>query len=238
MLRNILFGVLMIFGSLFFLFKISKSTSFQFVGDLVDHAEIQDRVIALTFDDGPSPGKTEEIIGILDKYKVRATFYLIGQSIEKNPQLARMLVDAGHEVGNHSFTHECMVFKRYGFISEEVERTNSLIRKSGFKDEITFRPPYGKKLFALPYYLKKSGIVSVTWDVAPDSELPISATPEEITDYALKNIRPGSIIMLHVMFESRKNSMAAVPKIILGLKMEGYKFVTVSELIEIGRADG
>ncbi|QSX31365.1 polysaccharide deacetylase family protein [Shewanella cyperi] len=235
MIKKVLLGVLLVVVSAFSLYKISKSTSFQFTGDLVDRVDAKEKIVALTFDDGPTKGKTEEIIRILNDHKVSGTFYLVGESIEQNIDLAGMLVKAGHEVGNHSFTHGRLIFKSYASIADEIEKTSSLIRKSGFEGDITFRPPYGKKLFVLPYYLAQRDITSVTWDVAPDSDLPVSASPDEIANYAVEHTRPGSIILLHVMFESRKNSLAAVPTIIERLRNDGYRFVTVSELIRIGK---
>ena len=109
---------------------------------------------------------------------------------------------------------------------------HGLIRSVGYSGDITFRPPYGKKLFVLPYYMEKNEIASITWDVAPDSVLPMEASPEDLTNYTLNNTRPGSIILMHVMFKSRANSMAAVPEIIKGLKSQGYRFVTVTELFK------
>jgi len=236
MIKKVLLSVLLIVVATFSLYKVSKSTSFQLIGNLVDRIDTTEKVVALTFDDGPTKDKTEEIIRILNEHKVSGTFYLVGQSIEQNTDLAGMLISAGHQVGNHSFTHDRLIFKSYGTVADEIDKTSSLIRTSGFDGDITFRPPYGKKLFVLPYCLAQRDMTSVTWDVAPDSDLPVSASPDEIANYTVEHTRPGSIILLHVMFDSRKNSMAAVPKIIDKLKKDGYRFVTVSELIRIGQA--
>ena len=214
------------------LFKVSKSETFQFFGELVNRAETTEKIVALTFDDGPSKGKTEQVLSILDENDVKATFYLVGESISRNIELARLIVEQGHEVGNHSFSHQVMVLKSHDFIEQEIDKTNGLIRNAGYSGDITFRPPYGKKLFVLPYYAEKNEIASITWDVAPDSVLPMEASPEDLTNYTLKNTRPGSIILMHVMFKSRANSMAAVPEIIKGLKSQGYRFVTVIELLK------
>ncbi|GMG87318.1 polysaccharide deacetylase family protein [Biformimicrobium ophioploci] len=191
-------------------------------------------MVALTFDDGPTQGKTQQILEILASHDVKSTFYLVGSAMERNPVLAELIWQAGHEIGNHSYTHSRMLFKPYDFVSDEIEKTTAIIRQSGYERNITFRPPYGKKLFVLPYYLSEAGMTSVMWDLAPDSDLPLNAEPEAIADYAIEHIQPGSIILMHVMFDARKNSMEAVPQIIEGLKEKGYRFVTVSELIEAG----
>lgn len=214
------------------LLKVSKNESFQFFGELVSSSETTEKLVALTFDDGPTKGRTEEILSILGENDVRATFYLVGKAISENMDQAQLIVNHGHEIGNHSYSHQRMVFKSFNFVKEEIEQTTDLIREAGYLGEITFRPPYGRKLFVLPYYLKKNGIDTVTWNVEPDSILPLDAAPEDLTEYTIKNTRPGSIILMHVMFESRANSMAAISGIIKGLRSQGYRFVTVSELIK------
>lgn len=223
-----------VFVVAFGLFMASRSTSFQFFGEIVPRVESQEKLVALTFDDGPTPGKTQQILEILESHNVKSTFYLVGNAMQRNPALAKLIWQAGHEIGNHSYTHSRMLLKPYGFVSDEIEKTNAIIKQSGYDRNITFRPPYGKKLFVLPYYLSEAGITNVMWDLAPDSDLPLSADADAIANYAIDRAQPGSIILMHVMFDSRKNSMQAVPKIIQGLKEKGYRFVTVSELIETG----
>lgn len=211
--------------------SLSKSTSYQLFGNLVNRLDTERKLVALTFDDGPVPGKTEQILAILAAQDVDATFYLVGRDMATNMTQARAIVAAGHELGNHSFSHQRMVFKSLDFIRDELEPTNALIRQAGFVGEISFRPPYGKKLLLLPYYLLKHDVMTVTWDVAPDSDLPPDAPPEALVDYVIEHTAPGSIILLHVMFDSRQNSMAAVPGIIRELKRRDYQFVTVSQLL-------
>ena len=216
---------------LFGLWKYSKSESSQLFGEIINRADIGKKVVALTFDDGPSAAYTQEILDVLEDNGIKATFFLVGKEIQSNPLEAQRIVAAGHEVGNHSFTHSRMLFKSLDFVKDEIDNTSQLIRKAGYAGEIYFRPPYGKKLFTLPYYLDSKNITSITWDVAPDSVLPLNASPDALAQYAVANTRPGSIILMHVMFKSRRNSMAAVPKIISGLKEKGYQFVTVEQLI-------
>ncbi len=146
-------------------------------------------------------------------------------------EAGRQLVAAGHELGNHSYSHERMVFVSPWFVREEVERTDRLIREAGYGGEIYFRPPYGKKLLALSYYLSRTGRKTVTWDVDPDSGLGVAADSESIAAYVLAHARPGSIILLHVMYPSRRESLKAVGEIVERLRAEGYGFQTVSELL-------
>jgi chitin deacetylase len=213
------------------LWQISRSRTFQFFGRLVPRVNTSERVVALTFDDGPAPGATGQILAALERSRVRATFFVTGAELEANMAEGRRIVAAGHELGNHSYSHERMVFVTPSRVREEIERTDKLIRDAGHRGEIYFRPPYGKKLFALPHYLSETGRTSVTWDVEPDSYPEIAADSDRITEHVLSEARPGSIIILHVMYPSRVESLKAVEKIVAGLRARGYSFKTVSELL-------
>jgi len=127
-----------------------------------------------------------------------------------------------------------MILVTPSFVKQEIETTDKVIRDAGYQGEILFRPPYGKKLFALPYYLSKTGRKSITWDVEPESYPEIDANADKITAHVLSNTRPGSIIILHVMYPNRRESMKAVKTIVEGLKSQGYSFKTVSELLAAG----
>ena len=208
---------------------VSRSPSFQFYGGLVHRVETGDSVVALTFDDGPTPDGTREILAILDTLDVRASFFLTGREMRENPGLARRIVEAGHELGNHSYSHERMYFASEARLRGEIETTDSLIRREGFTGPIFFRPPYGKKLLDLPRYLDRTGRTTVTWDVDPESGG--AATAPELVAATLEKARPGSIILLHVMYGSREQSRLAVPGIVRGLRARGFRFVTLSELL-------
>lgn len=226
----ILFVPLVIF-SLDSAWKFSGSTTQQLAGEIISRVETTENVVALTFDDGPTPGYAERILDILQKQDVSATFFLVGNAIEAWPEGARLIIEAGHEVGNHSYSHARMFLRDYEFVAGELERTETLIRQAGYTQPIQFRPPYGRKLFTLPRYLADRGMPSITWDVAPETYGQEPQASQDIIDGVLNGVRPGSIVLLHVMFENRENTLAAVPDIIDGLREKGYRFVTVSELL-------
>jgi chitin deacetylase len=212
-------------------FQISKSRSFQFFGEIVPRITTEQKIVALTFDDGPKPGSTEEVLSILNEAGVKATFFVTGAELRENPDQGRQLVSAGHELGNHSYSHTRMFLKSPSFIETEIERTDDLIRQAGYQGQIHFRPPFGKKLFVLPYYLSRKSKKSIMWDVEPDSYPDIGSDANKIVEHVLANTKPGSIILLHVMYPNRRESLKAVKGIIAGLKNEGYTFKTVSELL-------
>lgn len=216
-----------------FLFQLSRSRTYQVFGSIVSHVSTDRKVVALTFDDGPTKGATATILAALEREGIKATFFLTGAEIEANPVEARMIVAAGHQIGNHSYSHRRMVFMSYKTIADEIEKTNQLIRSLDYQGEIVFRPPYGKKLFGLPYYLQQKGITTITWDVEPEKDDAIANDGHAIASQVLDNIKPGSIILLHVMYKSRHASMESVPGIIKGLKDKGYTFVTIDQLLEL-----
>ncbi len=235
MIKRVIITLALMFCVVVMLFLFSRCESTQLMGVLVDRVETSQKVVALTFDDGPQPGYTQEILSVLAAENVTATFYFIGKNIERHEDETLLVVDAGHELGNHSYSHPRMVLKSQSFIEQEILTTDALIKSVGQSGEIYFRPPFGKKLFALPYYLHKTNRTSITWDVAPERALGQNATAAELSDYVLENTRPGSIILMHVMYPSRKNSMQSVQGIIRGLKLQGYEFLTVSELLSLNQ---
>ena len=105
------------------------------------------------------------------------------------------------------------------------------MRSAGYGGDILFRPPYGKKLFSLSWYLSRHDRKTIMWDVEPESYADIADDADAITRHVLENTRNGSIILLHVMYRSRAASREALPKVIEGLRQRGFEFVTVSQLL-------
>lgn len=211
--------------------NLSKATTVQTFGDIVPQVQTEDKIVALTFDDGPTIAALNELLPTLREKNVRATFFLIGSELERRPDLGRRLVNEGHELGNHSFSHKRMVFKTPTFVAEEILKTDKLIRNAGYAGPIHFRPPYGTKLLVLPYVLDRENRKTIMWDVEPDSYADVAASSTGIVKHVISRVKPGSIIILHVMYPSRIASRKAVPTIIDELQSRGYSFVTVSELL-------
>jgi peptidoglycan-N-acetylglucosamine deacetylase len=216
-------------------FQISKSRTFQFFGEIIPRINTRQKIVALTFDDGPTPGVTEEVLTVLNEEGVKATFFVIGAELERNLEEGRKIVAAGHELGNHSYSHKRMVLKTPSFIESEIERTDQLIRQAGYQSAIHFRPPYGKKLILLPYFLSRTSRKTITWDVEPDSYPEVAADSNRIVAHVMEKVRPGSIILLHVMYKSPSESTKEVRGVITGLKGEGYSFKTVSQMLDTGK---
>lgn len=232
MKRTVIFialGILLLFCLLLGTYKLMNSRTHQLVGGLTEKVETTQKVVALTFDDGPTKN-VDQLIPLLDKYNVKATFFLIGKDIETYPEGAKRIVEAGHQIGNHTYSHNRMVLKSPSYIKQEIERTDQLIQKAGYKGEIDFRPPYGKKLIGLPYYLNKHNRETITWNIEPDSYY---GTASEKVNYVKQHIKPGSIILLHPMYDDSGKELQTIEGILKALSNEGYKFVTVNELQEL-----
>ena len=141
---RITLAILIIMAALIGLWQLSKMRSYQLFGEIVSSVDTHEKVIALTFDDGPTAAYTNEILAILDQYGVKATFFVIGREVEENPEYARSIVEAGHELGNHSWSHPNMSLLSLDRIADEIERTDAAIRAVGYEGELHFRPPFGK----------------------------------------------------------------------------------------------
>lgn len=229
--RRILIGASVLAGCLvLFLaaWRLHKSRNAQLFGEFVRSFSTADSVIALTFDDGPVPVYTDSVLALLERERVPATFFVIGRSVEEHPDLTRRIVSKGHEVGNHSYSHDRMVLMSLNRIRSEVETTDSLLREAGATGRTPFRPPYGKRLVGLPWYLWRTGRVTVLWTLEPDSWF---RGRNDMVQHVLENVQPGSIVLLHVEISSRTEEREALPLLIRELKQRGYRFATVSEML-------
>lgn len=232
MKRKLLFNgvtLLAIFLLLFSAYKLMNSRTIQFFGGLTSQVETDEKVVALTFDDGPTEN-VYGLLGVLEKHNVKATFFLIGREIVGYPKEIHAIIEAGHQIGNHSYSHERMVFKSPSFIKTEIEKTDQFIRDAGYEGEIDFRPPNGKKLIALPYHLSKNKKDTIMWNLEPDR---YDTTPAEKVNYIKENITKGSIILMHPMYDTSGNELEAIEGIIKALTEEGFRFMTVNELQEL-----
>ena len=224
-------GIVAIALTLVGLRHLARSRTFQLFGEIVHRVDTRDSVVALSFDDGPIAGVADTLITMLRARGVSATFFVTGNELAAAPATGAALVAAGHELGNHTWSHQRMVLVSRPTIRSEIASTDSVIRAAGERGAILFRPPFGYKLFGLPWYLWRTDRTTVTWDVEPDSYPQVAATPEGIVAHVLERVRPGSIILLHPWYRSRATSLAAVPALVDSLHARGYRVTTVGELL-------
>lgn len=182
--------------------------------------------IYLTFDDGPIPEVTEWVLEILNKYDVKATFFCIGDNIEKHAPIFQKVIDARHSIGNHTFNH----LKGWDFSTEEyIENTlqceKTILEKTEIKNlkSKIFRPPYGKIKPSQSKILQKMGYKIIMWDVlSVDYDKEVS--PEQCLENIIQNTVSGSIIACHDSLKAFKNLEYALPRAIEYLKNAGFKF--------------
>lgn len=221
-------AVALILAALFTLFEISKAPCWQLIGTPLCKVDTREKLIALTFDDGPTPLGLDSVLPVLARYQAHATFFLVGQEMENHPGQARRIVAAGDELGNHSFYHQRMIGLFPGSYEAEIRRTDALLRAAGEAHPLFFRPPNGKKLTGLPIAVERAGYRTVTWD----AEDPMTAaSPRAFADGVMARVRPGSIVVMHVMYAPGQVQRDALPLILEGLKARGFRAVTVSELL-------
>ncbi len=185
--------------------------------------------IALTFDDGPHPTQTPEILDILEEYGIRATFFVIGQNAEWYGDCLAMVAAAGHEIGNHSFSHANLNEAGYDAVCREIEEAERLIgEKIEYRPHL-LRPPGGQLGEDLYRAAGERDYTVVCWSV--DTLDWAHTPPDTIAQSVLTNAEGGDIILFHDYVSGESPTPAALRMIVPELLKRGYEFVTVSELI-------
>jgi peptidoglycan/xylan/chitin deacetylase (PgdA/CDA1 family) len=207
--------------------ELVNSSTFQLFGDYVARVETSEKVVALTFDDGPNPVRTPHVLDALDRRQVKATFFMMGRNVERFPAVAREVLRRGHEIGNHSYSHPKLIFMSPGRVRSEIERTDAALRGIGVDGPIHFRPPHASKFIVLPYVLVQMRKLSVLGDVDPEEWKNHSAAV--MTDRILRQVRPGSIIGLHD--PAGPETLRTLENVLVALPAQGFRFETVSQLI-------
>lgn len=185
--------------------------------------------IYLTFDDGPTPDVTEWTLSQLKKYNVKATFFCIGNNIEKHPDIFNKIIEDGHSIGNHTFNHLNGWKTKTEEYVDNVNLCNNQIQKSTNHpiNSTIFRPPYGKIKSNQAKKIKQLGYKIIQWDVlSADFDNTISV--EDCLENVLSNIKKGSIVVFHDSLKARKNLEYVLPKTLDFLVNEGYNFGTIT----------
>ncbi|MCW6053789.1 polysaccharide deacetylase family protein [Lyngbya sp. CCAP 1446/10] len=205
----------------------------QFRSQIVYKASISNsKVIALTFDDGPT-AETLKILAVLQKHNVVATFFCLGANLRENPEIAKRVVKAGNAIGNHTWHHFYHnVTEKTA--SDEIDNTGVHIYRSSGAKSLLFRPPGGRLSNGFADYAKKKNYVVVMWSIDPKDYLQPPAAA--ITRSVLSQATSGAIVLLHDGGGDRQQTIEAVSAIIPKLKQQGYRFVTVPQLLQMQAA--
>lgn len=217
--------------------RLTYSVPEQFQGTIVQSAQLQVArdAVALTFDDGPWDTTTDQILAILQQEGVKATFFWVGQAAQSQPEVARRVVNAGHAIGNHTWHHRYESMDAAQAASE-IETAAKIFHEIAGIQTTLFRPPGGYLNNGLADYALSQGQTVVMWSVS-SSDTDYTSDAATYAKNVLSAVKPGAIILLHDGGGDRSKTVAALPAIIRGLKAQGYRMVTVSELLKL-QADG
>jgi peptidoglycan/xylan/chitin deacetylase (PgdA/CDA1 family) len=201
-------------------------------GPSVWRARAPRKSVALTFDDGPSPA-TPQFLNALAEFRIPATFFQVGANVQRHPDIAQAVRSAGHEIGNHSYSHLNFALKPASVIEDDFARAQAAISETSDVEPVLMRAPYGVRWFGFRRMQAKLGLTGVMWSVIGlDWKLPATA----IADRVLSRVRSGGIICLHDGRATSANAnvtpaLEAVRRIIPALIEAGYHFETVSQLL-------
>ncbi len=192
------------------------------------HGSFDRKAVALTFDDGPSE-YTQRLLDVLAEHHVHATFFMIGRNVEQYPAIAKAVADAGHVIGNHTYSHPNLNMERETVVGAQLARAEAAIESATGQHPKMFRPPFGDEDRFTLHESRHLGYVAVEWSVSSkDWRMP---GVDAIVDNVLEHVHNGAIILLHDGGGDRSQTVEAVARLIPELQRRGYELVTVPELL-------
>ncbi|MDO8663045.1 MAG: polysaccharide deacetylase family protein [Candidatus Omnitrophota bacterium] len=196
-----------------------------------------DKLVALTFDDGPSPVWTPKILDELNKEGVKATFFMLGAHVEKYPAVAERVAKEGHEIGNHTYDHHVLIYYKPEELKDEINHAERVIKNVTGVTPKYFRPPKAWLTQKEKVIIGRMGYKVILWSL--NSKDWVTFHDKQITSYILRRIRPGDIILFHdsggaftTEGGDRAQTVKTISRLVRKLRERGYKFVTISELLE------
>lgn len=180
----------------------------------------------LTFDDGPHPVHTPQVLDLLGRHGATATFFVVGQNVRQHPHLVRREVADGHSVQNHSYTHPHLPELSQDRIAQELRQTNSAIKSQTRTDPTCFRPPYGDTNQVVVRQAEQHGLTQHLWSIdtmdwSPDS------TPQSIIDVVRRAVAADAVILMHDGVETSGNTIAALRTLLQWLSDQGYALSSI-----------
>ncbi len=208
----------------------------RFFPKIIFGIKTKEKILALTFDDGPHPVFTLELLKLLAEFNVKATFFVSGKNVEQHKDIVKQIVANGHELGNHAYSHRNLIFKTTSFIRNEIEKTDDLIRSCGVDAPVIVRPPFGRFLISALYVFYKLKKKIILWNI-PTKDYK-ATNSEQIISKVYRNLKPGGIIVMHDAGKDnslvdRSISLQAVRILVNDLPIKGYRFVTIQELLSV-----
>ncbi len=211
----------------------SMAPSARWFGDTFAGGIPGSKQIALTYDDGPNDPHTLKLLDVLAKHSARATFFMIGRYVQQRPDIARVVAQAGHVIGNHTFTHPLLIFESEARTRSQLVDCHQALEDAVGEHSNLFRPPFGGRRPATLRIARELGLQTVMWNVTGyDWNAPPAAVIEK---KVARQIRGGDVILLHdgghrTLGSDRAQTVIATDNLIRRYKNEGYEFVTVEEM--------
>lgn len=203
-------------------------------GEVVWEVSTDEKVIALTFDDGPHPSQTPQILDLLKQYHAKATFFVVGKKVKLYPDVLKREVDEGHEIANHTYSH-AFLSKRTNMKNEMNKAEETIFSAAGIRCQL-FRPPGGFYNENLVSIAKQEGYKMIMWSWHLDTRDWNKPGVNKIVNKVLNNASSGDIVLFHDYVEGRNQAIEALKMILPELEKRGYRFVTVSELLTFRKA--
>lgn len=193
---------------------------------------VEGNYIALTFDDGPNPETTPQLLQMLRERNIKATFFVLGNMVAKHPEVLKMIADEGHEIGSHSWSHPQLTRISQAAVDKELGNTSEAIFQVTGKKPIYLRPPYGSMKPALRTYIEDTyGLTIVNWAVDPNDWK--NRNSQAVYEAIMAQVKPGAIVLAHDIYPT---TVAAMPRVLDDLIAKGYKFGTISDLVAMDKA--
>ncbi|HBF36732.1 MAG TPA: oligosaccharide deacetylase [Firmicutes bacterium] len=202
------------------------------IGAVVWEVSVHEKMVALTFDDGPSPTFTKRILDLLSKYKAKATFFVVGKQAEMYPDIILREYHEGHEIGNHTYSHPEVNRISFEALKEDLFHAHQIITQITGGNMVLFRPTsgfYDDKIVKTAHLL---GYKVVIWTWGQDSRDWTGISGQSIAMRIIKTVKPGNIILFHDQGGNRSNTLKALEIILPVLAKQGYHFITVSTLLQ------
>jgi peptidoglycan-N-acetylglucosamine deacetylase len=235
--RRIALVVILLAIVLAALWYFVENPSNQMFGRTVTRVPIHQKIVALTYDDGPNPPYTNEIVDYLHSQHVVATFFVVGRAVAAHPDVVREEVKEGDALGNHTWDHAHLVLESRRHIAQEITQCEAAIYQATGQQPRLFRPPFGARDYSVINVARRMGYQIIMWSVPLPRDWQ-SPPPAVIRDRVLRYVRDGAIIVLHDgnrgMPGNRAATVAATKLIVQALKAQGYTFVTVPQLLALG----
>lgn len=190
-------------------------------------------MVALTFDDGPDSLQTPQILDVLAKYNAKATFFVVGKNIEGNEEVIRRIIDEGHEIGNHTYSHSYSLKSDSSLLIREITETENILESAFGYSPVLFRPPGGNISESMIKSVCDAGYTCVLWSWRMDTRDWASPPADEVIKTVLDGVDNGNIVLFHDKVYGKSPTAQALDKIIPILMERGYSLATVSELMSV-----